>query len=121
MIFKNNLLPKTLEEYDKLYKQSVDNSEVFWMAGIWERWMSNDGSELDTCSVLTTKANEFMKSIHKRMPVIIPKGKENEWMENKDSFGLKALDKLLYSCKSEGWIAEPMNTSLRECFQMQLF
>ena len=30
MIFKNNLLPKSLEEYDKLYKQSVDNPEVFW-------------------------------------------------------------------------------------------
>ena len=30
MIFKNNLLPKSLEEYNKLYKQSVDNPEVFW-------------------------------------------------------------------------------------------
>ncbi len=30
MIFKNNLLPKNLEEYNKLYKQSVDNPELFW-------------------------------------------------------------------------------------------
>jgi len=30
MIFKNNLLPKSLEEYEKLYKQSIDNPEVFW-------------------------------------------------------------------------------------------
>ena len=30
MIFKNILLPKSLEEYDKLYNQSVDNPEVFW-------------------------------------------------------------------------------------------
>ena len=30
MIFKNNLLPKNLEEYDKLYKESIDNPEVFW-------------------------------------------------------------------------------------------
>ena len=30
MIFKNNLLPKNLDEYHKLYKQSVENPESFW-------------------------------------------------------------------------------------------
>ncbi len=30
MIFKNSLLPKTLDEYNILYKQSVDNPDVFW-------------------------------------------------------------------------------------------
>ena len=30
MIFKNNLIPKNFEEYIKLYKQSVDNPELFW-------------------------------------------------------------------------------------------
>jgi len=30
MIFKNNLLPKNLQQYEKLYKQSIDNPEVFW-------------------------------------------------------------------------------------------
>ena len=30
MIFKNNLLPKNLQQYEKLYKQSVDHPEVFW-------------------------------------------------------------------------------------------
>ena len=30
MIFKSNLLPKNLQQYEKLYKQSVDNPEVFW-------------------------------------------------------------------------------------------
>jgi len=30
MIFKNNLLPKNIDEYHKLYKQSVDNPESFW-------------------------------------------------------------------------------------------
>ena len=30
MIFKNNLVPKNFEEYNKLYKQSVDNPELFW-------------------------------------------------------------------------------------------
>ena len=30
MIFKNNLVPKNFEEYNKLYKQSIDNPELFW-------------------------------------------------------------------------------------------
>ena len=30
MIFKNNLLPKNLDEYHKLYKQSLENPESFW-------------------------------------------------------------------------------------------
>ena len=30
MIFKNKLLPKNLDEYHKLYKQSVENPESFW-------------------------------------------------------------------------------------------
>ncbi len=30
MIFKNNLLPKNLDEYHNLYKQSVENPESFW-------------------------------------------------------------------------------------------
>jgi len=30
MIFKNSLVPKTIDEYNILYKQSVDNPYVFW-------------------------------------------------------------------------------------------
>ena len=30
MIFKNNLLPKNLDEYNKLYKESVESPESFW-------------------------------------------------------------------------------------------
>ena len=30
MIFKNNLIPKNFEEYNKLYKESVDSPELFW-------------------------------------------------------------------------------------------
>ena len=45
MIFKNNLIPKNTEEYNKLYKQSVDNPEVFWNdvaeSFIWKKKWSN--------------------------------------------------------------------------------
>ena len=45
MIFKNNLIPKNTEEYKKLYKQSVDNPDVFWNdvaeSFIWKKKWSN--------------------------------------------------------------------------------
>jgi len=45
MIFKNHLVPKNLEEYNKLYKQSIDNPEVFWNdvaeSFIWKKKWSN--------------------------------------------------------------------------------
>ena len=33
-----------------------------------------------TFAILTTKANEVMQSIHDRMPVILPLGKEKNWL-----------------------------------------
>lgn len=42
--------------------------------------MSQEGSELESCCVLTTEPNELVKQFHNRMPVIIPNGLEEEWI-----------------------------------------
>jgi putative SOS response-associated peptidase YedK len=44
---------------------------LFGMAGLWEVWHSPDGDEIRSCTILTTEANDFMKSFHHRMPVIL--------------------------------------------------
>lgn len=44
---------------------------LFGMAGLWEVWHSPEGDALTTCTILTTSANDFMKPIHERMPVIL--------------------------------------------------
>ena len=51
--------------------QRVDG-QPFWLAGLWERWLGSDGSELDTCTILTTTPNAPVKPLHPRMPVTIP-------------------------------------------------
>jgi hypothetical protein len=33
------------------------DGDLFWLAGLWERWIGPDGSELDSCCVLTTAPN----------------------------------------------------------------
>lgn len=50
------------------------------LAGIFERWMSPNGSEMDTCAILTTSANAMMSAIHDRMPVILERRQFEPWL-----------------------------------------
>ena len=40
----------------------------FAFAGLWEHW-EQGGRVIDSCTILTTDANELVGSIHDRMPV----------------------------------------------------
>lgn len=40
------------------------------LAGLWERWNDPQGEKVETCTILTTAANELMRPLHDRMPVI---------------------------------------------------
>lgn len=57
--------------------------ELFTFAGIWENWKSPEGTNIKTCSIVTTEANEFVKPIHHRMPVILDREKEFDWISDK--------------------------------------
>jgi putative SOS response-associated peptidase YedK len=53
----------------------------FAFAGIWERWESRaDKRVVESCTIITSEPNEFMKPIHKRMPVILPRDRFAEWL-----------------------------------------
>jgi putative SOS response-associated peptidase YedK len=45
--------------------------------------------------------------LHNRMPVIIPDGLEQAWLETKDGPGLRALEPLLQGWDPGDWIATP--------------
>lgn len=53
---------------------------VFALAGLWEIWNSPQGDEIRSCTILTTEANDFMKPIHDRMPVILDPADYAEWL-----------------------------------------
>ncbi|GAB3805557.1 SOS response-associated peptidase [Virgibacillus kimchii] len=57
----------------------VENRELFAFAGLWDKWVQDDKT-LFTCTILTKDANDFMQNIHHRMPIILPKSKEEEWI-----------------------------------------
>ncbi len=50
-------------------------------AGIWEHWMGPDGSELESMAILTTAANEALRPIHHRMPVVVAREDFQRWLD----------------------------------------
>ena len=63
----------------------------FTFAGLWERWQSkDDGRELLSCTILTTRPNRLVASLHDRMPVIIPRERHADWF-SRDVFQLDEL------------------------------
>ncbi len=106
---KRCLIPATAFREKRHIVKRKDN-KPFWLAGIWNRWMSSEGCEIESCCVLTTEPNELMKPIHNRMPVIISSEMEKKWLkENKNLLELKELEILIKSWSSENWTAERIN------------
>jgi len=56
------------------------NDELLGFAGLWERWTSAEGTPIDTFTVVTTEANESMRALHERMPVILQPGDDDLWL-----------------------------------------
>jgi putative SOS response-associated peptidase YedK len=54
---------------------------AFGFAGLYENWLSPEGENIRTCTIITTEPNEIMKPIHDRMPVIVPMEEEDTWLD----------------------------------------
>ncbi len=53
----------------------------FAFAGLWERWAPSDGQPLDSCTILTTVANQLVAPLHVRMPVILSPANRETWLD----------------------------------------
>ena len=60
---------------------SLASGEPFSLAGLWENWADKaSGESLQTTTLITTAANDFMTPLHHRMPVILEAGTAGEWL-----------------------------------------
>jgi putative SOS response-associated peptidase YedK len=64
-------------------------------AGLWERWYREGEEPVESCTSITTTANEAMEKLHTRMPVILGLGHHEYWMDPTS----KAVDGLLVPCE----------------------
>lgn len=53
----------------------------FAFAGLWTTWEGPDHSLLESCTILTTEANDTVRPLHDRMPVILPEGAYACWLD----------------------------------------
>ena len=60
----------------------LKQKEVFSMAGIWDSWEISQGKALNSFSIITTAANNLVKSLHERMPVILQPEFEKDWLSD---------------------------------------
>ena len=67
--------------------------EPMALAGLWELWDPPDGGEpLASCTIITTGANELMRPLHERMPVVLDAAGREAWLDPAaESQQLKAL------------------------------
>ncbi len=52
----------------------------FAFAGLWERWAGPGGETVDSTTIITTRPNEIVATLHDRMPVILPREAFDEWL-----------------------------------------
>ncbi len=70
---------------------NLKSGEPLAFAGLYSRWKSPEGEEITTCTIITTEANELLKPVHDRMPVILPADKYDEWLNSKEKDKAKLL------------------------------
>jgi putative SOS response-associated peptidase YedK len=59
----------------------LPDGRAFAFAGLWDEWAGPDGEPVQTCAILTTAANGVVKPVHERMPVILPPGDFDAWLD----------------------------------------
>ncbi len=85
-------------------------------AGLWEAWLGPDGSELETCTIVTTAANETLRPFHHRMPVILEPAAFDIWLGDgtEDRFDRESAGELLKPAQEDTVRAAPVGRAVND-------
>ncbi|RST77465.1 SOS response-associated peptidase [Siminovitchia acidinfaciens] len=99
---------KQKDNVRKPYRFELKTQEPFAFAGLWDRWESED-EVIHSCTIITTEANDLVKEVHDRMPVILTKDAEEIWLDRsvEDTERLKGI---LLPYDMEKMAAYPVST-----------
>ena len=93
------------------YFRMKNDGEPFAIAGLWERWEGGDGGPLETCTLLTTEANDLLTPYHDRMPVILEPEDYALWLGD-DARQLELVPDLLRPYPASKMIGYPVSTAI---------
>jgi putative SOS response-associated peptidase YedK len=87
---------------------SLHGGEPFCFAGLWTRWTAPDGELVPSCTIVTCDANELVRPIHERMPVIL--ADPEAWVAWLDpAVSGDAACELLVPLRAERMVVRPAN------------
>jgi putative SOS response-associated peptidase YedK len=88
---------------DAFYEwQAVDGGKLPWaiaradgsplvFAGLWEGWRGADGTVMRTFTIVTTQANDALRPLHERMPVVLEEDAWPVWLGEVDGVAPELL------------------------------
>ena len=59
----------------------LKSRELFAFAGLWDLWKNPEGETIHSYTIITTEADDLVRKIHPRMPVILRLENENIWID----------------------------------------
>ena len=63
------------------YNIRMKDGGLFAFAGLWERWKGGDGNLVESCTIIVTDANDLVRPVHERMPVILDPADYGTWLD----------------------------------------
>jgi putative SOS response-associated peptidase YedK len=86
----------------------TEDQELFAFAGLYDEHEGPDGSPVSSYTVITTVANELSRDYHHRMPVILPREAEEEWV-SKEQTDARAVVQLLEPYPADQMTVRPVS------------
>jgi putative SOS response-associated peptidase YedK len=85
------------------YFVGLRGDRPFGLAGLWEQ-CEKGGEPVESCTILTTEANELIQPVHERMPVILRPDQYGLWLDPR-CHDTERLAKLLRPFPTDGMLA----------------
>lgn len=89
------------------------DDEPLAFAGLWEVWRGpeRDQDPLRSTTIVTTEANERVRPVHDRMPVVLPPSAWDAWLD-RENHDTAALSALLVPAPPELLVLTPVSTAV---------
>ena len=78
----------------------------FAFAGLWERWAKGE-KPIESCTLLTTEANDVVSLVHDRMPIILEPKNYGGWLDPQRQ-RLEDVSAILRPFPAERMVAYPV-------------
>jgi putative SOS response-associated peptidase YedK len=86
----------------------LQDGQLFAFAGLWEHWHRDDQT-IASCTIVTTEANDLLRPMHDRMPVILHPADYERWLDPANQTGA-GLAELLRPYPAEEMTFHPVST-----------